>query len=66
MQNELRIILWKSRQRRNPDGAFLVEIQRGNLLGPGEIIPRERMWILSPWVPTVQHIIILSGDQIWC
>lgn len=66
LQKELGIICWKSRQKRNPDGASLVEIQRGNLFGLGEIIPRERMWILSPQVPTVQHIITLSGNQIWC
>ena len=53
MQKELRIICWKSRQKRNPDGASLVEIQRGSLFSLGEIIPRERMWILSPQVPTV-------------
>lgn len=66
MQSELGIILWHSRQRSNPAGPFLMGTERGNLLGPGEIIPGERMRRLSPRVPTVQHIITLSGGQIWC
>lgn len=37
-----------------PNGAFLVEIQRGNL-DPGEIIPAERMCVLPLWVPTLQY-----------
>lgn len=46
------------------DGAFLGKIHRGQPLGPGDVIPRERMGPPLPSVPTLHCIIQLSGDQI--
>lgn len=48
------------------DGDFLGKIHRGQPLGPGDVIPRERMGPPLPSVPTLHRIIQLSGDQIWC